>query len=207
MVFTLGQKKELREHFKITNITQAKLRDGFSNVDEYYSHLERIFNPIIIPIIHTILLPNHLTKSQKKRLKHKRSLLKNQLKPKCDVIEDCDSSVEDVVVESEPLIPIKLMIDRPHICFKEYIPYNEKKQIINLLNNLWSDSIYYCDFILENSYSRIKIVKGIHLDMSNDNSYHFNATFITANKMSRVFHMYLKDDVIVGMSQLLYTEF
>jgi len=203
MLLTLHQKKELRNHFNIKNITQARLRDGFSNTDDYYTHLERIFNPIIIPI----LLPNQLTKSMKKRLKRKRSI-ENQLKTKCNVIEDCDSSsVEDVVVESEPLIPIKLMIDRPHICFKEYIPYNEKKQIINLLNNLWSDSIYYCDFILENSYSRIKIVKGIHLDLSNDNSYHFNATFITANKMSRVFHMYLKDDVIVGMSQLLYTEF
>ena len=206
MVFTLGQKKELREHFKITNITQAKLRDGFSNVDEYYSHLERIFNPIIIPIIHTILLPNQLTKSMKKRLKRKRSI-ENQLKTKCDIVVECDSSVEDVIVENDLSIPIKLTIERPHICFKEYIPHNEKKVIINMLNNLWSDSIYYCDFILENTYSKIKIVKGIHLDMSNDNSYHFNATFITGNKMSRVFHMYLKDDVIVGMSQLLYTEF
>ena len=203
MLITLEHKKELRNHFNIKNITQARLREGFSNTDDYYTHLERIFNPIIIPIIHTILLPNQLTKSMKKRLKRKRSI-ENQLKTKCDVIEDCDSSVEDVVIESEPLIPIKLTIERPHICFKEYIPYNEKKVIINMLNNLWSDSIYYCDFILENSYSRIKIVKGIHLDMSNDSSYHFNVCFISANKMSRVFHMYLKDDVIVGMSQLLY---
>ena len=215
MPLSLEGKKTIRLHFKITNITQSRNKSNFKNTELFYEHL------------HTLINPQTLTKSQKKRLKNKQRILRKNIKVLEDIIDD--GGIEDKLIIVDGLIinvPIEneiitddggtddnegieeIIHKRPFIQFNETIPNIERYTIINMMNLLWNNSVDYYNFIKINDYHKIKIFKGIHLDMSkNLNSYHFNGIFKSSIKESNMFHLYIKDNQVVSMTELISYNF
>jgi len=234
MPLSLEEKKTIRLHFKITNITQSRNKSNFKNTELFYEHL------------HTLINPPTLTKSQKKRIKNKQRILRKNNKVLEDIIDDGQSpnssgGIEDKLIIVDGLIinvPIEneiitndgqspnssggtddggtddneeieeIIHKRPFIQFNETIPNIERYTIINMMNLLWNNSVDYYNFIKINDYHKIKIFKGIHLDMSkNLNSYHFNGIFKSSIKESNMFHLYIKDNQVVSMTELISYNF
>lgn len=189
MTISFEEKKSIRLYFNIKNITQARNKAKFNDTDLYYEHLK------------TLLQPEPLSKSQKKRLKKKKSLEKKKfaLSLEENVLEEADSLGEENSEEQ---------IKRPYLIFKNIIPYLERSTIIKMMNLLWNNSVDYFDFIKKNNYNIIKITKGIHLDINrNLNSYHFNGFFKNKTIDSNIFHFYIFDNKVVSMTELISYNF
>ena len=99
-----------------------------------------------------------------------------------------------------------------NIIFKPYIYFSKRLQmqftnclnIINLLNEFYDMNTNYKQFLNNNKYCKIKVIKDIHVGFTD--GLHFNGIFLNTDDtlISSVFHFYLEHDKISKISFLTF---
>ena len=96
-------------------------------------------------------------------------------------------------------------IGKPFIFFAFHLnlPYFDKKQIINYLNNLYRTNDAYAEFLYKKNYSHIKIIKNLHWGYAEQHP-HFNVRFMNKNKtnVSNEYHVYVENDTINKLTKI-----
>lgn len=88
-------------------------------------------------------------------------------------------------------------------CFN--ISQQELLNITEMLYNLYDENDNFCNFIIDNKYFKIVIIKGLHYDANKKlNSLHFSAILIEniTNKPTKPYHFYIKNGVIVSITEI-----
>lgn len=101
----------------------------------------------------------------------------------------------------EPVIQVPIF----NIDFNFNTTQKELCDITEMLYNLYDKNDNFCKFITDNNYLKIVIIKGLHYDTNQKiNSLHFTAILIEhkTNKPTRPYHFYIKNDVIVSITEI-----
>jgi hypothetical protein len=170
-----------------------------------------------------------ISKSKKKREKlknreiRKNELIANDADDTSDTYDEVNENTNNrVIVEDKiEILDIPLIIPfpsynsdneidlkyeaRPNIKFIsiDYFTYEDRVFIRKLLNDLYEKNTKYKTYILNNSYTRVMVLKTFHYDKSYiDKSLHFNVLFENIYTKSSVKHVYLKDETIHSITEI-----
>lgn len=87
--------------------------------------------------------------------------------------------------------------------FSTKIWFVERTSIINMIYNLYDNNSVFKEFINNNEYIKINIIKGLHHDKNNTNtSLHITAVFYNGASYTKPYHLYVKDGAIVSMTEI-----
>jgi len=119
------------------------------------------------------------------------------------VVEDAIGDILPTAIEEEPVYELC----SPVIYFsKELYKIDVKRYVIyNMLKQLYVDSKIYKNFLRDNGYNKIKVIKDLHYGYRKDKEpIHFNIIFKNTRYMteSKPHHIYVVDKKIVSMSKV-----
>ena len=121
-------KKELRDYFSIKNISSAREKEGFYDVNMYYDVLLARRDKIVQDKINEI---EQQDKENKKKLKNKLKKLRKRINKKVKQFSDSGSDEDDTDDEIEQVKPYIFFIPQLQPLFKENL------NLIGLLNNYY----------------------------------------------------------------------
>lgn len=185
-------KKELREYFDIKNISIAKQKGGFWDVNLFYDTL--LSRKINIEN-EKKLLEEQKQDEEKRKLKNKLKKIRKRINRQAkQFTSDSDTDSEEEVEQVKPYI---FFIPQLQPLFTENL------NIIGLLNKYYETNENYRDFLLKNDYEKIKITRQLHTGFTDP--LHFNGYFLTRDdsKMSGCIHFYVEDGVIKKLSMIM----
>jgi hypothetical protein len=186
-------KKELREYFNIKNISAAKSKHGFWDVNLYYDALLLRKNAIENE---KKLLEEKQQEEEKRRMRNKLKKLRKKINKQAKQFSsDEDTDNDD---EVEPKV-------KPYIFFIPQLQplFKENLNLIGLLNKYYEDNENYRKYLLDNEFEKIKITRQLHTGYTDP--LHFNGYFLTRDdsKMSGCIHFYVEDGVIKKLSMIM----
>ena len=194
-------KKELREYFKITNISKEKIKLGYADVNEFYGFLFRRRETLENQKREAELKKQQELEAQEKENKRK---LKNKLKKlrkrinaknRTESSNSNDDSSDDG--EDEQV--------KPYVFFSQGLQsrFDENLYLIGLLNQYFETNENYRRFLLENGYKKIKITRPLHRGFVD--GVHFNAYMYSADdiEISNCIHFYVENDAITKLSRIV----
>ena len=187
-------KKELREYFNIKNISAAKYKEGFWDVNIYYDALllrkTKIENDKKI-------LEEQEQEEQKRKLKNKLKKLRKKINKQAKQFSSDSETETDDEAEQVKVKPYIFFIPQLQSLFTENL------HLIGLLNNYYANNENYKNYLLENGYEKIKITRQLHTGFTDP--LHFNGYFLTRDdrKMSGCIHFYVEDDAIKKISMIM----
>ena len=185
-------KKELREYFNIKNISAAKSKDGFWDVNLYYDALLLRKNAIENK---KKLLEEKQQEEEKRKLRNKLKKLRKQINRQAKQFSsDEDTDDDDEVEQVKPYI---FFIPQLHPLFKENL------NLIGLLNKYYECNENYRKYLLDNEFEKIKITRQLHTGYTDP--LHFNGYFLNRDdsKMSGCIHFYVVDNMISKISMIM----
>ena len=187
-------KKELREYFNIKNISAAKYKEGFWDVNIYYDALllrkTKIENDKKI-------LEEQEQEEQKRKLKNKLKKLRKKINKQAKQFSSDSETETDDEAEQVKVKPYIFFIPQLQSLFTENL------HLIGLLNNYYANNENYKNYLLENGYEKIKITRQLHTGFTDP--LHFNGYFLTRDdrKMSGCIHFYVEHDAIKKISMIM----
>ena len=136
-------KKELREYFNIKNISAAKNKDGFWDVNVYYDALLLRKNAIENE---KKLLEEKAQEEEKRRMRNKLKKLRKKINRQAKQFSsDEDTDDDDEVEQVKPYI---FFIPQLQPLFKENL------NLIGLLNNYYENNENYRKYLLDNEFEK-----------------------------------------------------
>ena len=193
-------KKELREYFKITNISKEKIKLGYADVNEFYGFLFRRRETLENQKREAELKKQQQLEAQEKENKRK---LKNKLKKLRKRINaknrtESSNSNDDSDDEEDEQV-------KPYVFFSQGLQsrFDENLYLIGLLNQYFETNENYRKFLLENGYKKIKITRPLHRGFVD--GVHFNAYMYSADdiEISNCIHFYVENDAITKLSRIV----
>lgn len=196
-------KRELREYFQIKNITISRKKEKVENIEEYYSILEKRKNEIeTLKEVEKQKNETEKLKNEKRRLRNikKRNRRKNkQMNEKNDSDDSDDSDNSENDEEN-------FILTKPYISFLEGINFYKNLHLIKMLNNYYYTNDKYREYLKENNFTKIKVIKSLHYGYTDE--LHFNVCFYNSDESikSNCVHVYVDDkiDNIIKLSLILY---
>ena len=185
-------KKELREYFNIKNISAAKNKDGFWDVNLYYDALLLRKNAIENE---KKVLEEKAQEEEKRRMRNKLKKLRKKINRQAKQFSsDEDTDDDDEVEQVKPYI---FFIPQLQPLFKENL------NLIGLLNNYYENNENYRKYLLDNEFEKIKITRQLHTGYTDP--LHFNGYLLNRDdsKMSGCIHFYVENDVIKKLSMIM----
>ena len=185
-------KKELRDYFSIKNISSAREKEGFYDVNMYYDVLLARRDKMEQDKKNEI---EQQEKDNKKKLKNKLKKLRKRINRKVKQFSDSSNDETDDEVEQV----------KPYIFFTPSLQsrFDETLYLIGLLNQYYEINEAYRNFLLENGYDKLKITRLLHRGFTDDN--HFNGYFYSGDdvEVSGCIHFYVENDVIKKLSKIV----
>ena len=184
-------KKELREYFNIKNISAAKSKDGFWDVNVYYDALLLRKNAIENE---KKILEEKTQEEEKRKMRNKLKKLRKKINRQAKQFSSDEDTDEDEVEQVKPYI---FFIPQLQPLFKENL------NLIGLLNNYYENNENYRKYLLDNEFEKIKITRQLHTGYTDP--LHFNGYFLNRDdsKMSGYIHFYVENDVIKKLSMIM----
>ena len=186
-------KKELRDYFSIKNISSAREKEGFYDVNMYYDVLLARRDKMEQDKKNEI---EQQEKDNKKKLKNKLKKLRKRINRK--VKQFSDSSDDDETDDEVEQV-------KPYIFFTPSLQsrFDETLYLIGLLNQYYEINETYRNFLLDNGYDKLKITRLLHRGFTDDN--HFNGYFYSGDdvEVSGCIHFYVENDVIKKLSKIV----
>ena len=187
-------KKELRDYFSIKNISSAREKEGFYDVNMYYDVLLARRDKIEQDKINEI---EQQDKENKKKLKNILKKLRKRINKKVKQFSDSGSDEDDTDDEIEQV--------KPYVFFTQTLQsrFDENLYLIGLLNQYYDTNENYKKFLMGNGYEKIKITRQLHRGFTDEN--HFNGYFYSGDdeEMSGCIHFYVENDVIKKLSRIV----
>ena len=187
-------KKELRDYFNIKNISVAKEKEGFYDVNMYYEVLFRRREKIEQDKKMEI---EKQERDNKKKLRNKLKKLRKKINKKVKQFNDSSDEEDETDDELEQV--------KPYVFFTQSLQsrFDENLYLIGLLNQYYDNNENYKSFLQENGYEKIKITRPLHRGFTDEN--HFNGYFYSGDdeEMSGCIHFYVENDVIKKLSRIV----
>jgi hypothetical protein len=186
-------KKQLREYFNIKNISAAKSKHGFWDVNLYYNALLLRKNAIENE---KKILEEKVQEEEKRRMRNKLKKLRKKINKQAKQFSS-DEDTDDDNDEVEQVKPYIFFIPQLQPLFKENL------NLISLLNNYYENNQNYRKYLLDNEFEKIKITRQLHTGYTDP--LHFNGYFLNRDdsKMSGCIHFYVEDYAIKKLSMIM----